>query len=380
MKNKFIKNNAYTVIFCLLFILTMPFLLCGCLKPNMYNFHTYTDCLGRKVDVPDKVERIVCLGAGALRMVSYAGAEDKVCGIEDIELDYNETLIQRPYSYTNHELFSKLNSKETRIGNGGGRGNTARAETLAMLNPDVVFCSYTPDALKQIYEKTKLPIVSIFYDANFMDKNLIYSMQLLGKILNKQDKCNSIIETINCNIKNLNERTKNIENKKKVYVGGVSYSGAHGFDWTYSNYSPLDAINAVNVADNDKKSGGYQVSLENNIQDWQPDVVFVETTNYNLVLNDYNDPNKRKVMNSINAIQNNDIYTVVSYNWYSTNIELAIANAYFMGKTLYPEQFSDIDIIDKTNDLVEKFLGAKNYYSELEKHGLKFERKYMYEK
>ena len=54
---------------------------------------TITDMIGREVTVtPGSYERVVCVGAGALRMYSYIGDTALLCGVEDID---NTTLEER---------------------------------------------------------------------------------------------------------------------------------------------------------------------------------------------------------------------------------------------------------------------------------------------
>ena len=53
-----------------------------------------TDMVGREVEiVPGSYTRVVCIGAGALRMYTYVNGADLLCGVEDIE---NKTLQSRP--------------------------------------------------------------------------------------------------------------------------------------------------------------------------------------------------------------------------------------------------------------------------------------------
>ena len=47
---------------------------------------TVTDMIGREVTViPGSYQRVVCIGAGALRMYSYIGDVSLLCGVEDID-------------------------------------------------------------------------------------------------------------------------------------------------------------------------------------------------------------------------------------------------------------------------------------------------------
>ena len=55
---------------------------------------TVTDLIGREITVtPGSYQRVVCIGAGALRLYSYIGDAALLCGVEDID---NETLSERP--------------------------------------------------------------------------------------------------------------------------------------------------------------------------------------------------------------------------------------------------------------------------------------------
>lgn len=44
-----------------------------------------TDGMDRNVEIPYSVERIVCVGVGALRYTCYVGGADRVVGVEDYE-------------------------------------------------------------------------------------------------------------------------------------------------------------------------------------------------------------------------------------------------------------------------------------------------------
>ena len=51
----------------------------------LLNAKIVTDSLNRKVNIPDDVKRAVAIGPGALRLVVYIKAEDKIVGIEEKE-------------------------------------------------------------------------------------------------------------------------------------------------------------------------------------------------------------------------------------------------------------------------------------------------------
>jgi iron complex transport system substrate-binding protein len=49
------------------------------------------------------------------------------------------------------------------------------------------------------------------------------------------------------------------------------------------------------------------------------------------------------------------------YNYYYTNIDIAIANAYYVGSIVYPDKFSDVDVIAKANEIFKELLGKELY-------------------
>ena len=62
----------------------------------------------------------------------------------------------------------------------------------------------------------------------------------------------------------MDSRTKDIpeEEKQSVYVGGVSFKGAHGFEGTEANYAPFSAIYAKNLANETDQTGAFNIDLE----------------------------------------------------------------------------------------------------------------------
>ena len=91
---------------------------------------TITDMIGREVTVtPGSYKRVVCIGAGALRMYSYIGDVSLLCGVEDIDnttLDERPKMfdsVARPYVLAFGDTFSTLPS----CGVGGPNAQAAEA-------------------------------------------------------------------------------------------------------------------------------------------------------------------------------------------------------------------------------------------------------------
>ena len=58
------------------------------------------------------------------------------------------------------------------------------------------------------------------------------------------------------------------------------------------------------------------------------------------------------------AWQSGEVYLEMAYNAYYTNYEIALVNTWFIAKSVYPDQFADIDINAKLSEVTEKFYGT----------------------
>jgi iron complex transport system substrate-binding protein len=54
-------------------------------------------------------------------------------------------------------------------------------------------------------------------------------------------------------------------------------------------------------------------------------------------------------------------------------MEIAIADAYYAGKIIYPDQFSDLDPIEKADEIFNVMLG-RSFYEKLAGDGYKFDK------
>ena len=191
---------------------------------------TVTDMANRTVEVKQNPQRIIGVGAGSLRMISYLQAADRVVGVDDREQKKYNTSgfgmpsgIDKPYNLANPDLATK-----PFIG-----GKTGDPELIAAQNPDVVFYSFTTGKDAQtLQEKSGRPVVALVTGDLGKNKETFYqSLRLMAKILGKEERAEAITSYIDGTIKDLNTRTKNIpaDKRPKVYVGGIAYNGAHGF-------------------------------------------------------------------------------------------------------------------------------------------------------
>ena len=97
---------------------------------------------------------------------------------------------------------------------------------------------------------------------------------------------------------------------------------------------------------------------------WNPDFIFIDLASIDLIQNDYNQ--NKDYYKSLKAFKNENVYAQLPFVWCNVNVDTAMANAYYVGKIVYPEKFQDIDPIAKTNEIY-KFLVGKPVYDEVAK-------------
>ena len=211
----------------------------------------------------------------------------------------------------------------------------------------------------ELSAKTGIPVVAIANPGLF-DGKMSASLDIIGEVLGKQDRAKEVNAFMDAAQNDLNDRTKDIAQASKptVYNGALNYKGKHGFDGTSAKYGPFVAINANNVVDQTGQSGAFIIDLEQ-VLAWNPDIIFLDPENMGLV-NEQNTQNP-DYFTALNAVNSGKVYSQLAYNNNYTNIEIALADAYYAGTIIYPDKFKDIDIEKKTNEIFKFLLGEELY-------------------
>lgn len=312
-----------------------------------------TDLAGREISVPRKISRLIALGPGALRLVAYLGATDRIVGIEDMEKRMERDLYVRPYARALDDDFLSRP-----IIGPGGPGALPDPEKILICRPQlIVAVGIDPAQLDNIQAKTGVPTIYLSYGqlGDWQDEAQ-RSLTLLGEILDLSPRAAEINSYIAAQQRELKTRTAGIDRQGKpmVYFGGISYKGSHGLTSTEAGYTPAQMVAANNLADTLGKQGHFFVDKEQLLV-WNPDFIFVDAASRLHLDRDFND--NRQFYRLLKAGRSGRVLSLLPYNYYNTNIELALLNACFVGKTLYPERFSDVNLADKTREIMQTFLG-----------------------
>ena len=347
------------IIALLLAAVTCIGLLSGCVADGKTdeNGRTITDGAGRQVEVPETVESIVCVGVGALRYTCYVGAQALVIGVEDYEVKPG---MSRLYNYVNFDKFQDLPV----IGTNG----EPYTEEIINLAPDVIVMSkYASVEAEDLQSKTGTPVVVVPGSDTTLDQDAYDTIRILGELYGMENRAAELMGYLKEIQQDLDDRTKDIPDtdKPSVYVGGVSFKGHHGFEGTEAGYGPFALIHANNLADTTGQTGAFNIDLEQ-VLAWDPDILFVDFNGMSLIKEDY--AKNPDYYNALTAVQEGKVYSQISFRSSASNLETALADAYYAAWVMYPEAFADVDPVAKAGEIFEMLLGV-NPYEDLKEAG-----------
>ena len=347
---------------CLILTVVLCFgLLAGCGGENAEGQgRLLTDGAGRQVQLPEKIESVVCVGVGSLRYTCYLQAQELVIAVEDCE---KEAVISRLYNYVNIDHFRDLPI----IGTNGN----PYPEEIIQAAPDVIVMSKSASVdADDLQAKTGIPVVVVPGSDTTLDENAYETIRILGQLYGKETRAEELKTYLDGIRQDLEERTRDFpENEKpSVYVGGVSFKGHHGFEGTEAGYGPFALIGANNLADTTGQTGAFNIDLEQ-VLAWDPDILFVDFNGMALIREDYE--KNPEFYQALTAVQEGRVYSQISFRSNASNLETALADAYYAACVIYPEAFGDIDPEEKAGEIFEMLLGV-NPYEDLKEAGYAF--------
>jgi len=336
--------------------------LCGCsggtVRKSDGGSRTIVDGAGRSVEVPETVESIVCVGVGALRYTCYMQGQDLVVGVEDYE---TQAGMSRLYNYVNFETFKDLPII-------GGNGEPFVEEIIDVAPQVIVMSRSASVEADELQSKTGIPVVVVPGSDTTLDEACYDTIRILGELFGKEERTRELTAYLRGIEEELGRKTEGIDNKPTAYVCGVSFKGSHGFEGTEANYGPFVLIKANNLADTTGMTGAFDVDIEQVLQ-WDPDVIFVDFNGLDLINEAYQ--KNPEFFDSLTAVQEGRVYSQISFRSYASNLDTALADAYYAAYVMYPDRFADMDLETKIGEIFETLLG-ENPYPDLKEAGYEF--------
>ena len=321
------------------------------------------DMIGRSINiVPGSYKRVVCIGAGALRLYSYVGDVSLLSGVEDID---NGSLtnrpkmfdgVARPYFIANKAVFEKLPS----CGVGGPNAQAAEAEKILACNPDIVISEYE-DVTKEnaLQSQLGVPVVTMKTGSKgVFDDSFAASLTLLGLIFNQEAKAKTLNDFVSQQKNEISAKTASIASSNKAYICGLGNWGTTDYLMTAQNYEPFNVAHISNAVTGLATGAITKIEKEKFVALGSSiDTMIIDAAAVKNIKPEYKEDST--IFSSCKAYSNGEVYLQMAYNAYYTNYELALANTWYNAKAVYPSAFSDVDMTVKTNTITKAFLGKE---------------------
>ena len=319
--------------------------------------------------VSDQINRIYCSG-GTLRLIVYLDAADKVVAVDTNERRSSERNGMKAYLAAHPEFREMPVGGET-----SGRDNP---ELLLSLKkpPQLIIKADTSAGFdpEELTQRTGIPVLLVpMRDITSSRKEFDEGLRLIGAALGKTERAEEVIAFFDREIADLKTRSDGAglsdAEKPLVYVGGVSYNGSHGFHSSEAGYPPFELVGARNLvterADDPMLGNRHTMLAKEKILEWNPDILFLDLGTLTLgqssgLVELQRDPSYR----TLTAVQQGRVFTLHPNTFYFVNHDAVLVNAWFVGKTLYPEQFADIDPKLKADEIFA-FLVGKPIFDDL---------------
>jgi len=307
-----------------------------------------TDIRGREVTIPQDVNKVVCVSAGALRMVSYFDI-DRVVGIDSMDKGTSG-------SPANYNLATYRVAYADQIKEKTDVGDASSFKEIADTGADVIFTTTEGvETLDNIQEKTGIPVVGLRAEVYFdLDSLQTFSkqMRLIGEVLKMDDRADELVNGIEglFNELEIYKLSAKQSDLKKSYVCGLMTGMTGNFYKTTGHYLPFSTTVGLNIAP-DIAQSPYIISAKD-IIDRDPEYMFVDVSNYASCMSTMK--TDAEILGDISAIANEKVYSLLSYKYYNTNYENELIDCFAVGKIIAPEIY-DFNMEDKANEILKLF-------------------------
>ena len=340
---------------------------------------TVTDIAGRTVTVPDDVQRVV-LGEGrlffALSLLEGQKPFDRIVGWQG---DFRKL---DPQTYATYQAKFPQIDKIPLIGNTSA--DSISPEKVLTLNPQLAIFGLSghgpgkESELVNQLQKAGVPVVFVDFRTSPL-KNTLPSMELLGKVLNREQQAQDYIRFYQDNIKRVTDVTKDIpeQDKPKVFIE-LRASTADECCRSAGNGNMgdfIDQAGGVNIAKPLLPGPLGQLNLEKVIAS-QPDVYLVsgggkpakagDPQPAGLVLGAQTTPEQasaslkpllaRKGISTLKAVEDGRSFGIW-HNYYNSPYNVLAVQ--FFAKAFYPQKFADLNPQQTQKQLYKQFLAVE---------------------
>ncbi len=298
---------------------------------------TITDILGRTVDIPTEVNKVVCLHPIPAYMV-WRLAPDKLVSID---LVFRMTLDKGNFLLPDSSVKKLKDLPVT-----GTYFKGMNKEQILSLNPTVIVSMTKDPNLAKTQDELSIPVLAISkntlndYEASF---------RVMGKLLGNEKEGNELADYWRSVIERVTNETSQIPKKERVKVYYVSHDGPLSTVGPATVMASIiglaGGINVTNNISGLSTDEQILISMEQ-VLIWNPDVII---TNY---AGDRDEILSDPRWGGINAVKNHRVYTQLKYE--SLDGIRSLMGLVWTAKTLYPQKVN-LDFINETKAFYSKF-------------------------
>ena len=307
-------------------------------KDESKKTRTITDHAGNKVEVPEKIERIVIDQIPILTtyMAYHHGKAPYIVGYAG---SLKQVISKTVLKDIAPELLDSQNTVQAQ--------SDINIEEIMKLKPDVIFYNASNKEHYEILKKTGIPCVGFAtVGADPIDR-YTQRLKLLEDVFGESGKTDDLIKAGQDIVKDVEERISKIDDSKKPtgiilfkYSPGVPMvagKGVYGDFW-------LKRIGVKNLAGEAK--GFAKVSIEQFYQ-WNPDILYLDGPGLlDITTKDvYANSVEGIDFSNMKAVKNKKVFNTKlgMWNWFTPNPDAPLVLAW-LAKSTYPEEFKDYDL------------------------------------
>ncbi|MGB9628630.1 MAG: ABC transporter substrate-binding protein [Thermodesulfobacteriota bacterium] len=296
---------------------------------------TYTDKMGRVVNVPVPVKRAVIVIS--YELIPALNIWNQVAGVSrwaEQECDLYKAIVKSNPEFKRPTC---------------GAGSDLNVEAILKLNPDIVITwTYNPNTIKFLEEKG-IKVIGIYPES----LNELYQvMRMHGELFAKEERAEELISEMEKVFSLIRERVSKIpadKRKKVIHLGGKPTTVSCGLGVSNDMIEIAGGINPAGSV----KQRNMDVSVEKIIY-WNPDVIFIwGSAGYNesWLYNNYQ-------WRFVKAIREHKVYKLPKWSTWSPR--LAPVSLY-MAMKIYPECFKDICFEKVADDFYHNVFGISYF-------------------
>jgi iron complex transport system substrate-binding protein len=312
-----------------------------------------TDSLGRKVEIPGTVSRIISLEPEITRIIVALGEGDRLVGL-DFFLRHHD------------HLFPVIFPAGAGLPVVSNQGQDPNYELVYKLRPDLLFSSPSEfRSTETIQQKLRIPVAALASIGKF--ENLLGEMETVGRIIGREERARELVGYFKDKLAAVETLRGNASARQspRVYL---AFWGS--LLRTPVSYEPVDKAGGANCAARLLPSylgtAGTTVPLEQIIR-WDPEIILVQGSYL---------PGERAVtvegilsdprLASVRAVRTRRVHYTFGF-WYWWDPALVLVETLYLARLFNPAKFRPFDFEKEGNEIFRKFYGREGVFTALAK-------------